>query len=338
MVSLRASLYCLVAVLVAVTGGRTPVSANPAVLATLDGAPITEEDVRKVVQGKLVSIESELYEARKQGIDTIITNRLLEREAKAKNLTVDQLIQQEVTAKVPEPTSQEIQGLYDQNKERIGKPLEEVRGMIRDHLHGAKIEALRAHYVNQLIAKANVSVHIKPPTVEIPGTGPSRGPANAPITIVEFSDFECPYCGRAEESVKQVMDAYKDKVRLVYRDYPLSFHRNAQKAAEAARCAGDQNKYWEYHATLFENQTALDAESLKKYATDLELDAKKFQQCLDQNKYADTVQKDFEVGNAIGVSGTPAFFINGRLLSGAQPFEAFKQIIDEILADKGAAS
>lgn len=157
---------------------------------------------------------------------------------------------------------------------------------------------------------------------------PALGPADAPVTIIEFSDYQCPYCNRVETTLKQVFETYGDQVRLVYRDYPLPFHTFAQKAAEAAECAEDQGKFWEFHDKLFENQQSINTENMKQWAKDLGLDSTKFDDCLDSGKYASEVQKDFEDGQAAGVSGTPTFFINGQKLVGAQPFTAFKSIID----------
>ena len=148
---------------------------------------------------------------------------------------------------------------------------------------------------------------------------------------MEFSDFECPFCVRAEEAVKQVMAAYPGKVRLVYRDYPLPFHARAQKASEAALCAGDQGKYWEMHEKLFANQKALEVGQLKQHAKDLGLTTDKFDKCLDSGEKAKIVDASKKAGEEAGVNGTPAFFINGRPLSGAQPFEKFKEIIDHEL-------
>tara|TARA_Y100000310_G_scaffold332141_1_gene407152 strand:+ start:1120 stop:2127 length:1008 start_codon:yes stop_codon:yes gene_type:complete len=164
-----------------------------------------------------------------------------------------------------------------------------------------------------------------------------KGDSNAKVTIIEFSDYECPFCGRHfTQTLPQIISEYVDtgKVRIVYRDFPLGFHQNAQKAAEATECVGEEgdNKYWEYHDILFNNQNALDVASLKKYAGEVGVDIEKFNNCLDSGQMTSEVQKDMADGQAAGVSGTPGFLINGRLVSGAQPFSAFKQIIDEELA------
>jgi len=170
---------------------------------------------------------------------------------------------------------------------------------------------------------------------------PSIGPADAPITIIEFSDFQCPFCNRVQPTIKQILTTYGNKVRLVYRDFPLSFHQNAQKAAEASECVHEQDTanndanytlFWKYHDILFQNQDSLDTDNLKQYAIDIGLDSTTFNACLDSGKYRSEVQKDTADGSNAGVSGTPAFFVNGQLVSGAQPFSAFKTIIDAELA------
>ena len=162
---------------------------------------------------------------------------------------------------------------------------------------------------------------------------PSWGPADAPVTIVEFSDFQCPYCARfVTQTLPQIKQQYEGKVRFVFRDFPLStIHENAEKAAEAAGCASDQGKFWEYHDKLFSSQSALDVASLKSYASQLGLDTATFDQCLDSSKYAQEVQKDLQDGTSYGVDGTPAFFVNGLLVVGAQPFASFQTIIDAAL-------
>jgi len=160
------------------------------------------------------------------------------------------------------------------------------------------------------------------------------GDEDALVTIVEFSDFECPYCARFySDTMGQIVSEYIDTglVNLVFRDFPLSFHANAQKAAEATECAEEQDQFWEMHDTIFENQAAITVDDLKQYASDLGLDTEAFNECLDSDKYYDEVQNDFQEGQSYGVSGTPAFFINGRELVGAQPFSAFQEIIEEEL-------
>ncbi|HEX9664556.1 MAG TPA: thioredoxin domain-containing protein [Patescibacteria group bacterium] len=158
------------------------------------------------------------------------------------------------------------------------------------------------------------------------------GPADAKVTIVEFSDFECPFCGRSYPVVKQILTDYQDQVRFVYKHYPLGFHPLAQPAAEASECAGEQGKFWEYHDQIFENQSLMTSENLRQWAKDLGLNSSQFNRCLDLATYADKVKADLALGNANDVSGTPAFFINNMLVAGSYPYEAMKQVIDQELS------
>lgn len=163
-----------------------------------------------------------------------------------------------------------------------------------------------------------------------------KGDQDAPVVIVEFSDFECPFCAAFyKNTMWQIEKDYINtgKVKLVYRDYPLPFHPKAQKSAEAAECAFEQNRFWEMHNMIFENQNAIDVSDLKQYAVQLGLDSASFNSCLDSGRYADEVQKDFQYGDSIGVTGTPTFFINGEKLVGAQPYSVFNALIDKKLSE-----
>ncbi len=166
----------------------------------------------------------------------------------------------------------------------------------------------------------------------ISGTdAPSFGPANAKVTVVEFSDFECPYCSRAAEVTSQVKEKYGDKVRFVFRQFPLSFHKNAQGAAEASLAAHAQGKFWEFHDKMFENQRALDRSSLESYAADLGLNVTKFKEELDGKNHADRVKDDLEIGNKVAVQGTPTMFVNGKRVPNPTDFAAVASAIDEAL-------
>jgi protein-disulfide isomerase len=186
--------------------------------------------------------------------------------------------------------------------------------------------------VKELRTKAGVTTNLEPPRFDVGiGTSPAKGPATAPVTIVEFADFECPYCGRVLPIVQQVLETYGDKVRLAFRDYPLPNHTKAPKASEAAACAAEQGQFWEMYEKLFASAPRLDEIDLKRYAIDLGLDSATFYECLDSGKTAAQVQANVQAGQELGISGTPAFFINGRLVGGAQPFERFQEVIDEEL-------
>ncbi|MDP2930387.1 MAG: thioredoxin domain-containing protein [bacterium] len=171
-------------------------------------------------------------------------------------------------------------------------------------------------------------------TFEITRDNHIRGDFSAPITLVEFSDFECPFCAQHYPTLTKILDDYKGKVRLAYKHFPLSIHPNSQKAAEASECADEQGKFWEYHDKLFESLAAsgYSVANFKQWAKDLGLNSGKFDGCLDSGKFAQKVKNDSQEGSQKGVNGTPATFINGQLISGALPYEAFKQIIDNLLS------
>ena len=182
------------------------------------------------------------------------------------------------------------------------------------------------------VEEVAVPTQVAPTVVEVSeDDDPWIGGENAKVTIVEFSDFECPFCARGAATIAQVLEEYGDDVKVVFRDFPLSFHQNAHIAAEAAECADEQDKFWEYHDVLFANQHALDMDSLKTYAADLGLDSGKFNECLQSREMSAEVDVDFSAGMSYGVQGTPAFFVNGELVSGAQPIEIFRTVIDSYL-------
>ena len=324
----------------------TTSSAEPTpdtVVATFgDGQKITFGELNDRIKEPLANLEKQKFQLRKQGIDGFVVERLVQAEAKKRNLTEEQLIKAEVDDKIPQPPEAEIKKLYDEAKERLppGTTYEQVKPQIVDFLTGSKKQERAREYFNELKKTANVQITLpEPPKAPVErktvaATGAAKGPEGAPITIVEFSDFQCPFCSRANETVDQVMKAYPNQVRLVFRHFPLEFHQQAPKASEAALCAGDQGKFWEMHDTLFANQKALEVPALKGYAKQLGLDTGKFDKCLDSGEKASIVQADLAEGKKVGVNGTPAFFINGVLLSGAQPFEEFKSVIDAELQPK----
>jgi protein-disulfide isomerase len=312
------------------------------VVATIDKTAITlaEVDERALTQpvGNFSSLRlvDALYEARRAAIDDMINARLLEREAKTEGIVLGDLLQREITGRVVPPTDLDIAAWYKANPNRVqGAPIDEVREPIKNLLHSERINAARRAYLETLRAKASISVTLEAPRVKIADTGrPSRGPENAPVEIVEFSDFQCPFCLSAFPTVNKVLATYGDKIRFVYRHYPLPNHSSARPAAEASVCAGEQGKFWQYHDRLFSSNGKLSEPELKQYAADLGLNTSSFNTCVDSRKYEKDVESDVEAGNAVGVNGTPAFFINGRALNGAQPFDAFKRVIDEELKGK----
>jgi len=307
--------------------------------ATVGDRTITRAELEEHVRPKLIELETQRYDALREGLDEMIADELLKQEAKARGTTPADLEKQEVAAKVTDPSDAEIQKVYDDNKAQLGgQTLEQIKPKIVEYLKQGRTDERRQAFIEELKKKHKTVVALRPPVVEVATAGrPQRGGAKATVTIIEFSDYQCPFCGKAEVTVDQVMKQYGDKVRLVYRDFPLPMHPQARPASEAANCANAQGKFWEYHAKLFANQTALADDKLKDYAKDLGLDAAKFEQCLKDKPFKAAIDKDIADGSKVGVSGTPAFFINGRMLSGAQPLDKFKEVIDEELSTKGAS-
>ncbi len=321
-------------------GPTTGTSGAPTdTIATVGSRTITRGELENSVRAKLIEIDNQRYEALKDGLDEMIAEELVKQEAKDRNMSVDALEKAEVEDKVKAPTDAEIQKVYDDNKAQLqGKTLDEVKPQIVQYIDGQRKQERLATFIEELKQKHKTTIALKAPVIDVATAGrPERGGGpKAPITIIEFSDYQCPFCKRAEDSVNQVMKTYGDKVRLVYRNYPLPMHPMARPAAEAAACANAQGKFWEYHAKLFENQAGLTEDKMKQLAKDVGLDSAKFDECLAKKPYADKIDQDTADGNKVGVNGTPAFFINGRMLSGAQPFEKFKEVIDAELAAKAS--
>ena len=311
---------------------------NPAPAARVGDEVITIEELEQAVKPQLAKLEEQRYEILDQRLEQLIGERLLAQEAKRRNVSVEQLLKTEVFAKAPEVPDSEVTAFINQNRGRLPKMDDkELRLKVWDHLRSQKVNEQRQSYVQGLRGQSKVTVLLQEPISarhDVSGDrGFSRGPKDAPVTIVEFSDFQCPFCKTATATVKQVLDKYPGKVRLVFRDYPLaSIHPQAPKAHEAARCAGDQAKFWEYHDVLFERSPKMAPQDLKQYAQELKLDATAFGQCLDSGKYTAEVDKDFQEGVGLGLTGTPSFFINGKQIVGAQPLAAFQRVVDGELA------
>ena len=278
---------------------------------------------------------SKLYEVRAGAAENLVAQRLLEAEAKRQGTTSDALLEAEVKKRVS-VSDAEVQRFYDDNKKSFGeRGIDEMKAQIREHLERRAAPEAARKYVQELRDVAKVEVLIERPRTAVEATGPARGPADAPITIIEFSDYQCPFCRRAEPTVQQVLAEYEGKVRFVFRHFPLDrIHPQARGASEAAACAAEQGKFWEYHAELFVEGVQLDRAGLDAVAAKTGLDPAAFKDCVDTRKTQALVEADLKAGEAAGVSGTPAFFINGIPLRGALPLDDFKKVIDEELAEK----
>jgi len=303
-------------------------------LATVDGQQVTDEDLAPYVQSQLRPLREQEYQIKKKALDNLITQRILDAEAKKKGLATDKLLEQEVDAKVPEPTDVELNAVYTMQKEQLNRPFEEVKTQLQQNLKRAKIQQARQEYSAHLRDQARVAILLSPPRVQV-GFDPARvrGNPKARVMIVEFSDYQCPYCGQVESTLKSVLAKHEGVVALAFRDLPLTqIHPFAQGAAEASRCAGEQGKFWEYHDLLFGDQGGLDRNGLIAKAAKLQLHAKQFDGCISSEKFKPQIQQDSQDGMRVGVTGTPGFFINGIFMSGAQAEATFEKAIEEQLA------
>jgi protein-disulfide isomerase len=278
-----------------------------------------------------------LYDGRRAALDAIIADQLLEEAAKKKGMTGAAFELEEVGKRVKPVTDAEVVAFYQANVNQMqGRSLEVMGPAINRYLTEQQRDNARRELIAELRkAGPEVRVLIDAPRrdVDIESSDPSLGRASAPITLIEFSDFQCPFCQRVAPTLKRLREAYGDKLRIVWKDFPLTqIHPQAFKAGEAAHCAGDQGKYWDYHDRLFANQQQLQPEDLKKHAADMGLDASAFGACLDSSKYGERVRDGVAQGQRLGVNSTPTIYINGRMLSGAQPYETFVGVIDEELS------
>jgi len=306
----------------------------PEAAATIGGTTISSAEVDDKARMPLFQIRVQAYETRLRVLSGLIADELLKREAAARQTTAEALLRAEVQQKAAAVTPEEVQAAYENVKARFkDKPEAEVKTQIESELRQQRLAERRQAYLKELKAKAGVQVLLEPPRLAVdPGEGFARGPKDAPVTIVEFSDFQCPYCVRVAPTVKKLNELYGDRVRFVFRDMPLPMHPLAPKAAESAACAADQGKFWEMHDRLFAASGKLEVAELKAYAGELGLDRAAFDSCLDSGKNEPRWKAGKAAAEGYGISGTPAFFINGRLLPGARPFEVFAEIIDDELA------
>jgi protein-disulfide isomerase len=327
----------------AVAGGSATAVPPPAtvsgvgVVAEVNGAPVMASELDAKAASRLVTARQEEYEIRKQVLDELIAERLVAAEAAKRKLSVEELLRREVDAKATPLPAAQVETLYEQNKARFaGQARGDALARIREVMGQRAKTERRAAFEKELRDAGRVAVRLEAPrgAVAIPAGAPSTGPASAPVTLVEFTDYQCPYCHRAQAVVDQVLERYSGKLRFVHLDFPLEGHAGALPAARAARCAGEQGKFWEYHRNLMTAPGSLDEADLKTRASALDLNTPAFGACLSSGRHDAEIQASFRQGEELGVTGTPAYFINGRMLSGARPIESFAELIDAELAGR----
>ena len=311
-------------------------SSSGEVVAEVNGTKITRAQVEKEQASKLLQARYQVFMAEQKALEDLIDNRLLEMEATRQHLTVDQLVNREITSKVKDPSEDQLQLYYEDTNST--DPYEVVRGKIIELIRQRRTVKVRAAYLQQLRSQANVLITLAPPVVDFAlGDAPRLGRADAPVKLVEFADYECPYCIKVHPSIVKLHEEFGDQLAIYYKDLPMPMHKQARKAAEAARCGGEQGKFWEYHDALFANNQ-LEVPQLKREARDLGLDGARFDKCLDSGEQAAAVQKDFDQGQKLGLGGTPSFFVEGHYFSGGVDYATLRDLVAQQLAAKKSAT
>ncbi|OIQ17177.1 MAG: hypothetical protein BM556_13270 [Bacteriovorax sp. MedPE-SWde] len=304
-------------------------------VAKVNGTILTEGDVFKGIESEIYEAEKKVFELKMAKLKSILLQRYIDAHPSKKALTNDQFLEKFIATKV-KVSEKDIMAFAKERK--IPQLNDELKKRIKMFLADSKKREAIESWLGEQMAKSPVEVYMPKPkrpvfNVKV-GDAPFYGAADAKVTVVEFSDFQCPYCSKAAEIVGQIKKKYGKKVKVVFKNFPLPFHTDAFKAAEAALCANDQGqkKFWKMHDIMFAEQDKLKVDGLKAKAKTIGLDMKKFETCLSSSKHAAKVKETMEEGKNTGVKSTPTFFVNGQMINGAQPLSVFSEIIDEALA------
>lgn len=281
------------------------------------------------------------YEARRKALEGIVGDLLIDSAASSRGLTREQFVDLELAQRVHPVQERDVAAFYAANTDVLGnEPIDAHRERLQAELERrARSRAYNSLVAELAAARTTIHVLLEPPrqALTITDFDPAVGGDDAPVTIVTFSDFQCPFCARVEPTLKEIHAAYGDRVRIVWKDFPLqSIHPDALKAAEASHCAAEQEQYWAYHDRLFERQDRLNVAALTALAGELGLDGDRFTRCLASSRHASRIQESIEEGRRLGVEATPTLFVNGRAVRGAQPLQVFAEVIDDELARRGS--
>jgi protein-disulfide isomerase len=322
---------------IALLAANKPIAAgqeDQTVVAEVGGHKITAEELHQKEASNLLQAQYKYYLAERQALDQLVDKELLEIQAAKEGVTVDELLKRHVTIEVKEPTEDQLKFYYEGlNTE---EPYEAVRTNILDTVKQLREKKGRTAYVNTLRSDLGVVIELNQPSAKVDVTNAERiGSPSAPVQIVEFADYQCPYCQKVHPALAKLQEQLGDKVSVVFKDFPLPMHSNAEKASEAARCAGAQGKFWQFHDALFDNKK-FGLLELKAEAHSLNLDQARFDKCLDSGEEADAVHKDLAEGQKLGITGTPSFFVNGHFLSGAISYAKLQETVQQELTAPSA--
>jgi protein-disulfide isomerase len=299
------------------------------VVARVSGTDLTLVDLQQKEGGKLLQAEYQYYLNERKALEDLIDTRLLADEARKRNISLDQLLDTEVYKGVKDPTEDQLEVYYEGLDTQ--QPYQAVREDVLQHIRELRRTKARAAFVENLRKEAKINILLMPPSANVEiAKAYSSGSLNAPVVLVEFADYECPYCQKVNPQIQQLKKEYGDNLTVIYKDFPLPMHHGSEKAAEASRCAGEQGKFWEYHDVLFYSRL-IDVDALKEHARVLNLDGDRFDTCLDSGKQASAVKQDLDEAKSLGLTGTPSFFVNGHFFSGVVDYAALKDIVNQQL-------
>ena len=318
---------------------------EPKTAGIVNGEAISEDQVLKAAaadlqklgsgtpDGSSGSMSQERLQILHRALDAVAEERMIALEAARQQVTPQQIINAEIDSNVVVPSDEDVAAVYEKNKARIPVPRDQALPILRQQITEQSRARLRDALLRRLKREYGFRSYLEPLRSDVASMGhPSRGPAAAPVTIVEFSDFECPFCYGLYPTLKLIEKNYPEQVRIVYRQFPLNaIHPRAQKAAEASLCAHDQGRFWEMHDSMFDGQKQLEVDALKQRAKELQLDLAAFDACLDSGSKADAIKKDMADAAQAGVTGTPTFFVNGRMMLGNQPYAEIRALIEDEL-------
>lgn len=321
-------------------GGRwceaqSPLNGSPAdskVVAVVDGATITDKELDLRVKGRLERLRSDEYSLKRTALDELIAERLIAAESVRRRVTVPELLQTAL-GDATEPSEVELRAIYDMSRDRYGsQPEEKAFAQIRSQLMTMRMQRHRAEFVRDLRRAVRVNVLMDAPRMSIGiGAAVPEGPANASVTLVEFSDFECPYCGQFAETLKRIRSDYKGRIRFAYRHLPLPMHPNAKKAAEVVTCAAKQDRFWPMYDKMFESLKRVQVGDWTGMAREADVNVDTLKACLESPDASKTWMEDQRVAESFGITGTPALFVNGRLFTGAVPYDTLSAAIEDEL-------
>jgi protein-disulfide isomerase len=308
-----------------------------AVVAEVGGQKLTRAELEEKQSAKLLQARYQYYLAEREALDQLIEAQLLEMQARREQLSVEQLLQRDVISQVKDPTEDQVQVFYEGL--RTEEPFDTAREKIVATIRQIRLTKARAAYIASLRGQTDVRVALIPPDIEVAfDKSVRRGPQNAPVLVVEFADYQCPYCQALHPELKKLEAEFGDKIAFVFKDFPLPMHASAQKAAEAARCAGAQGRFWDFQDLLFKNGRQLEVVQLREHARTLGLDEARFNRCLDSSEQRAAVQEDLTLAQRLGLTGTPSLFINGHFLSGAVKYSTLREIVEQQLEARESAN